>query len=313
MSSHLSSQFIKPRNWPYAALLGVLVLFNFLPHRLKVGICSKLGLLVHRLAHSRREVARVNVGLCFPEMSPEEIKKFVKCTFQNWTIAFVEIGMGWFGMPKGFLDNLEVIGAEHLQAAIAQDKGVILLAGHFSTMDLSTAIFRQRFPDLPVHIVYRDQKNPLINHYMNGGRLKYANSVIPKTNMRKVLRCLRNREIVWYAPDHDFGKANSVFVPFFSQTAATLTTTSKLAQMTGSPVVMMSQYRSSPDQAYSLRFWPALENFPSDDEEADARAVNQAIEQAVLGAPTQYMWIHKRFKTQPDMPNGSLYKNIPAR
>ncbi len=287
----------------------MLALFNRLPYSLKVNLCATLGLLVHRIAKKRREVARVNVRLCFPDMSPKEVDAFVKRSFQDWTIALVEIGMGWFNMPEGFLDSLEVIGVENLKVALGKGKGVILLAGHFSTMDFSTAIFRQQFPELPVHIVYRDQKNALINHYMNTGRLKYATSVIPKSNMRSVMRCLRKGEIVWYAPDHDFGPSNSVFVPFFAQTAATLTTTSKLAQLTGSPVVMMSQYRKSAAQGYSLRFFPALENFPSGDDEADARAVNCVIEEAILGAPTQYMWIHKRFKTQPDLPSQALYKS----
>jgi len=280
-----------------------------LPFSLKVRLCKALGRLAHRLANKRRHVALVNTAICFPELSESEREAFVKQNFQDWAVALLETAMGWFGRADAATDGLVVEGAEHFESAWQQERGVILLGAHFSTIDLGSTLFRHHFGhDIPVHAVYREQKNPLFNQVMNKQRQRNTTSVVSKTNMRQIVRLLRKKEAIWYAPDHDFGESSSVFVPFFGQTAATLTTTSKLASLGNSPVVMMSHFRNADDKGYTLKFFPALENFPSGDDEVDATAVNAIIEKAIKDAPTQYMWIHKRFKTQPDLPRNTIYK-----
>lgn len=269
--------------------------------------------MAHRLANKRRHVALVNASICFPELDEIEREAFVKKNFEDWAVALLETAMGWFGRAEACTGGLVVEGAEHFESAWQQGNGVILLGAHFSTIDLGSTLFRHHFGhDIPVHAVYREQKNELFNHVMNKQRQRNASSVVSKSNMRQIVRLLRKKEVIWYAPDHDFGETSSVFVPFFGQTAATLTTTSKLASLGGSPVVMMSHFRHADDKGYTLKFFPALENFPSGDDEVDATAVNAIIEKAILDAPTQYMWIHKRFKTQPDLPRNTIYKKSEA-
>ena len=256
----------------------------------------------------RRHIALTNLQLCFPEMNEAERQALVKRNFEEWGISLVEIAMSWFGTPEGFFDDLVIEGVEHFEEALAQDRGVILLGAHFSTIELGSLLFRLSVGrDLPVHVVYREQKNELFNHVMKKRRLRYATSIIAKSNLRQIIRRLRAKEIIWYAPDHDLGEQNSVFVPFFAQTAATLTTTSQLASIHRAPVIMMSHYRNSDRRNYTVKFAPALENFPSGDNTQDAIEINRVIERAIQQAPEQYMWIHRRFKTQPGMEKGALY------
>lgn len=309
LRSWINPLYLDPRNWHVVAGLFLLKwLHLLLPFGLKLRLCKSLGRLLHKFANKRKGVAHTNVEICFPEMSPQQREIFVRENFEHWTVALIETAMGWFGNAGAATDNLQVVGAEHFENAWQQGRGVILLGAHFSTIDLGSTLFRHHFGhDIPVHAVYRDQKNALFNHVMSKQRSRNATSVVPKSNMRQIVRLLRRKEVVWYAPDHDFGETSSVFVPFFGHLAATLTTTSKLASLNQSPVVMMSHFRNAEDKSYTLKFLPALADFPSGDDEQDAAAVNRVIQTAIEDAPEQYMWIHKRFKTQPDLPKNSIY------
>ena len=104
---------------------------------------------------------------------------------------------------------------------------------------------------------------------------------------------------MWYTPDIDAGRRNSVFAPFFGIPTATLTTTSRLAARTDAIVLPTFFYRNANGQGYRVVFKAPLENFPSGNDEIDAIHLNAAIEQAVRIAPTQYLWQYKRFKTRP--------------
>ena len=306
--------YLNPRNWHVVVGLFFLKWFHLLlPFSCKLRVCRWIGTAVHSIAGKRRYVADTNIRICFPDLEPSERDAFVQANFQHWAFALVETAMGWFGKAGAATDNLDVVGAEHFEQAWQQGRGVILLGAHFSTIDLGSTLFRRHFGhDIPVHAVYRDQKNPLFNYVMNKQRSRNATSVVPKSNMRQIVRLLRRKEVVWYAPDHDFGETSSVFVPFFGHAAATLTTTSKLASLNKSPVVMMSHFRHADDKGYTLKFFPALTGFPSGDDEKDATAVNLVIETAVRDAPEQYMWIHKRFKTQPGLPGNTIYAKSKA-
>ena len=131
---------------------------------------------------------------------------------------------------------------------------------------------------------------------------------IKKTNPRALIKAVRAGRVVWYAPDQDEGENNSVYAPFFGQDACTITATSTLARITGAPVMMYGQRRKEDDTGYIVSITGPLKNFPSGDDVADASAVNQLIEDAIRKAPSQYYWHHRRFKTQPGQPRGSIYE-----
>jgi KDO2-lipid IV(A) lauroyltransferase len=183
-----------------------------------------------------------------------------------------------------------------LEEALQQQRGVLLLGAHFSTLDLGGLLFS--FYCETLDCIYRPHNNPLMDYIIAKKRSQFCH-VIERKNFRKVLRSMKSNRCVWYAPDQDFGKKNAVFVPFFGQQAATITATTKLIAMNQSPILMLSHHRNADNGGYTVTINP-VENFPSGDEVKDAAIVNQAIEHEIRKAPEQYMWIHRRFKTQPD-------------
>ena len=113
--------------------------------------------------------------------------------------------------------------------------------------------------------------------------------------------------LLWFAPDQDTRRGDSVFVPFFGRPAYSLTSTHQLARLSGAAVLGFAHVRHD-DGSYTLRLTPAFEDFPSADATADTARVMAAIETMIRAAPTQYLWIHRRFKRQPDQPDNALYR-----
>jgi KDO2-lipid IV(A) lauroyltransferase len=123
---------------------------------------------------------------------------------------------------------------------------------------------------------------------------------IPHSDMRGLLRALKAKHIVWYTPDQDFGARHSVFVPFFGNPAATITMPSRLAESVDCYVATVCFHRDGLTNNYTMEFSAPLENFPSGDVIADASRINLALEACIKKHPTQYMWYHRRFKSQPE-------------
>ncbi len=307
----MASNYTHPKYYVTGLLLSLLWLTHrLLPYSVKLPIFRALGRIAYRLYRSRRKVASINVALCYPDMPIADQDALVRRTFENFFISFVEIAISWWGKDDGILDKVSFEGTEHLDSALAQGRGVILMGAHFSTTELGAALVRKHIGELPeLHVVYKEQKNALFNARMLRGRARHVTSCINSKNVRQILKTVRAKQIVWYAPDQDHGIKNAVFAPFFGHPAATLTTTATLAKISGAPVIMMGNYRKSNNNGYCIKFLPPLDNFPSGDDLADATRVNQQIETAISVAPDQYMWIHRRFKTQPGLHRSELYEN----
>jgi KDO2-lipid IV(A) lauroyltransferase len=114
-----------------------------------------------------------------------------------------------------------------------------------------------------------------------------------------VARAIKAGYPFYYLPDMDFGARDSIFVSFFEATAATITGLSRLARLTGARVVPLVTTQLPGTDGYVMQFYPAWDDFPSDDIVADTRRMNAFIEARILEMPEQYYWVHKRFKTRP--------------
>jgi KDO2-lipid IV(A) lauroyltransferase len=194
----------------------------------------------------------------------------------------------------GAIDNQEL--ADEARRA---GKGLLIVSAHFTTLEIGGRLAATPFEG--VHAIYRPLRNPVIEWYQNRCRKKqYLTGVIPKRDMRKAVRILKNKGIIWTAPDQDFGTALSGFAPFFGIETATLVATSRLARMTGCRVLPLFPYFDAENKCYRARFYPPLDNFPSGDDRADLARINALIEAQVREAPEQYWWIHRRFKTRPE-------------
>jgi KDO2-lipid IV(A) lauroyltransferase len=162
--------------------------------------------------------------------------------------------------------------------------------------------------------MYREHKNPVFDYVQRRGRERHNQdaTAIEREDVRAMLKVLRAGRAIWYAPDQDYGRKQSIFVPWFGIQAATVTATTKFARLGRAKVIPYTLERLPHGKGYSLVVHPPLEDFPGESEEADCRRINEWIEDSVRQHPEQYLWAHRRFKTRP-AGDPSLYRKRPKK
>lgn len=290
------ASLLHPRFWPTWFGIGLMWLLCWLPVPWLIRFGEALGWLVGRLLKGRRHVVRRNLELCFPEIGPEPREKMVDAHFAALGAGVFEAGLAWFAPDWRLRKYGEVVGLEHLDAALKDGHGALLLTGHFTTLEIGARFLC--IAGRPFHAMYRPYANQLMDHYMHWWReARSGLPALPREDLRRLVKSLRDGRCIWYAPDQTLGANVSVFAPFFGVQTQTITATARLAQMGRARVVPYFPQRIN--GKYRVTFFPALENYPSGDEMADVIRVNQALEQGIRLAPEQYFWVHKRFKKQP--------------
>ncbi len=256
-----------------------------------------LGKLMYLAIPRRRHIAETNLCLCFPELDEAKRHELVKQSFHSNGISLLETGLCWWGSENKLRSLCHVDGLEHLEAARELGKGVILFSAHFTCLEIGGRLLAQH---TPFYVMYKYHRNPLFEAVMKDGRERRFLGAIERSDVRSMIKTLKAGHACWYALDQDFGTINAVFAPFFGIPAATLTSTSRIAKMTGASVVPFFVRRLEDGSGYQLTLLPALENFPSADDQADATLTNSLIETEVRKAPAQYLWAHRRFKSRPE-------------
>jgi KDO2-lipid IV(A) lauroyltransferase len=285
-----------PRHWPVWLGIGALALAARLPWPLQRAFGRGLGPLLRLGLGERRRIAARNLELCFPELDAAARAALLRRHFAALATALFEFGRAWWGSVAPQRRGLVIEGIEHLQAARDAGRGVIVVSGHFTTLEMCA---RLACDHAPLAGMYRPYPQPAMEWAVLRGRSRYAAGMFTKQDVRGAVKHLRRGGLLWYAPDQDPSRGESVFVPFFGQPAKSLASTHQLARLSGAAVVMFQHWRRD-DGGYTLRFWPAFADFPSDDAAADTARVIAAIETMVRQAPEQYLWIHRRFKRRPD-------------
>jgi len=289
------ANFLGPRYWPAWLGFGVLWLICLLPVPVLLRLGEGIGGLAGRLWQKRRYVVRVNLKLCFPQLEGAALEREIDAHFRALGAGIFEACLAWWASDARLRKYLDVVGLEHLDAAMAGGTGVLLLTGHFTTLELCA---RRIAMERPFHAMYRPLNNPLVDYVMHHWRQARAGlPALPRDDLRALVKALRQGRAIWYAPDQTLDFRNSVFVPFFGVPALTITATSRLAQMGRAKVVPYFPERAN--GRYRVTFGPALENFPGPDETADAARINRVIEAGIRHAPAQYFWVHRRFKWRP--------------
>jgi KDO2-lipid IV(A) lauroyltransferase len=297
--------FLHPRYWPSWLGLGLMRLSVYLPVRLQMLSGRLIAWVITPLTASRRRVAQRNLELCFPEMTDQQREDLLDENMRTMGMLLLETALSWWASDRSLAKRVRYEGLEHLEAGLAKGKGVILLTGHFTSMELGGRLIMLK---KPCYVMFRELKNPLFNAVMVQSRTHHSEGIVLQEDPRAMVRALRKNKIVWYAPDQDYGRKLSIFAQFFGNTAATVPATARIAKMSGAAVVPFVPRREQ-DGTYTLTLSPALEDFPTGDDVGDAQRINDLIEKEVRQSPEQYYWVHRRFKTQPEGKKGSLYKN----
>ncbi|MEO8332825.1 MAG: lipid A biosynthesis acyltransferase [Gallionella sp.] len=279
--------------------MGVFILWliHFLPFRVIVAIGSGAGSLLFVLAAERRKVGAINLKLCFPDMSVEARNKLLSDHFKMFGRGLIERSILWWSSAKRIRSLIRVEGVEHFDAV--KGKPAILLTPHFVGMDVGGQWIAQQTDTV---CMYSNQKSRYLTELLLKKRARFRNQRLfsRQQGLRPILKGMREGMPFIYPTDQDQGVKDGAFIPFFGVPAATMTSVPRIAQMTGAKILPGITRLLPGGAGYVLTFYPAWENYPSGDDIADARRMNEFIEQRVLEMPEQYFWLHKRFKTRPE-------------
>ncbi|HET6725484.1 MAG TPA: LpxL/LpxP family Kdo(2)-lipid IV(A) lauroyl/palmitoleoyl acyltransferase [Gammaproteobacteria bacterium] len=292
----MSAAFLKPRYWPLWLALGAIRLATLLPYRAQRPLGFAAGSVIRLFAGRRRRITRINLERCFPELTPAARRRLEKQHFQSLGMGLIELGMCWWASPERLRRLVRIEGLEHLQAATAKGRGAMLLTAHFTTLEIGGAMLTLF---VRLHAMYRPNRNPLLDAVIRRGRERRAEHAIPRDDVRAMLKSLKAGVPIWYAPDQGYRGRNSVVAPFFGVPAPTNPATGRIARVSGAPVTPFFVRRLANGDGYLIRLLPALTDFPSGDDAADAARVNAVLEAGIRDCPEQYLWSHDRFKIVP--------------
>ena len=287
---------LHPKHWPTWAMSGLMYLLSRPSLKQRTAIGAALGEISYRFAKSRRHIAEANIDACFPELSPQQRQKLTKKTLIENTIGIVETAAAWWRPPQDFLECTDFYGTENLLGTLEKGHGVLLIGGHYTTLDMGGSLLSLV---TPYDVTYRANNDPVLDWVIRKGRESFTDHQIERTQVRSILRALRSGRVLWYAPDQDYGSQRSVFAPFFNVATATVKATSKFSAQPNTKVLFISHFRKKNNSGYAVFFSPPLKDFPTGDETEDARIINAHLEQEIRRVPEQYMWVHRRFKSRP--------------
>lgn len=271
-------------------------LFHWLPLGVQALIGNSLGWVAYLLADRRKRIARRNLELCFPEKNQAEIRRLLRKNLQATVRAALEHGLLIWASANRLEKIVRVEGREHLDACRGQP--VILLAPHFIGLDMGgvrmTMLTR-------ISSIYSRARNTITNQHLLHARSRFNQTVLASRHegIRPLIKIIQSGLPFYYLPDQDYGRRESIFVPFFGVAAATIPALTRLSKVAGARVVPAVTRQLPGGQGYVLKFYPAWDNYPSGNVEADTRRMNAFIEDRVREMPEQYLWAHRRFKTRP--------------
>lgn len=290
---------LHPRYWITWLGIAALYLVVLLPYPVIYWLGVNIGRLSMRFLKNRVKVARRNIELCFPEMPPADREAMLMHNFESVGMGLMETGMAWFWPDWRIKKWFSVSGLENIDNALATGRGLLLIGMHFLTLELGARIFGIYNPGIGV---YRPNDNALLDWLQTYGRMRSNKSMIDRKDVKGMIRALKDNQIIWYAPDHDYGRRASVFAPLFAVEKAATTRGSYMLIRTSKPTVVPFVPRRLPNgRGYEMIILPdASDSIPLTDEVATATRMNQIVEEGILLAPDQYMWLHRRFKTRPE-------------
>ena len=255
-----------------------------------------LARLMRLLMRERGHIARTNIRLCFPELDAAAQEKLWRDSFDSMAFSLFEFARGWWGDLRPADALTPVSGIDRLKQAQSLGKGVLLVSAHLMTLEYCVKILARH---ATIGGMYRPFDSAAFEWSVREGRRSYTENMYTREELRAVLRHLKAGGILWFAPDQETRRGDSVFVPFFGNPAWSLTSTHQLAKLSGAAVVPFF-HRRKPDGGYELEIGEVLQDFPGEDPIADSARIMALFEAMIRRCPEQYLWLHARFKRQPD-------------
>ena len=300
----LKIEFIHPKFYPTWILILLMRIGVFIPFQFQVILGKAIGKLIYPFMKKLRETAYSNISNCFPEKKQPQVTLLVKQHFDAIGISLFETANAYYGSDRKIKKLLSINNKHFFSDALKDEGGIILLCSHFMPLMLGS---RALLLENTIANIYRPQNNKLFDKVMVKGYKKNGAVMIKSKDTRSILKAIKNSLPIWYAPDQDLGINNSVFAPLFGIETATASATARLAKNNNTRVIPYSFIRTK--HGYEMSFDKPIKNYPSNDPIKDATTTNKILENQIIKAPEQYLWIHRRFKTRPDGQE-NFYKDI---
>jgi KDO2-lipid IV(A) lauroyltransferase len=293
----ITKPLLKPKYWSAWLVVFIMWTIAWIPLTTKQKLGKKLGRLLYKKMKSRTKPGRKNLTACFPEKSNTEVEALLADNLEQMTIGALEAPHAWWRDMAPHAAKVNVIGLKHLLNARAKGNGVLIMGGHFAAVDFIIPLFAAKVvANYELGYMYRPHNNPVIDRMIVNGRNRSGVRGFTKKQLKEMIQYLKDGGMTWYGCDQNFGKSD-LFAPFFGIQAANISTPSWIAKESGAAVVFMRMHRLA-DGHYEFEFSEELPTF-GDNPQADCEAWNAELEKAILHHPSQYFWVHKRFKKRP--------------
>lgn len=289
---------LHPRHWPTWLALGLLSAGLLLPRRVRDGLAARAGDRRYRRNAKARETVALNLAWCFPELDEAERRALAREHFRAWARAVADQPIAWWDRRRRAVErHCDVSGIEHIEAAQAADRPMILLMPHVAALEFAGMALS---PHIEMATIANRMRDPVVQWVVNRSRARHGQVWLREAGIRPVVRALRAGTSFYYMPDEDRGLRDAVFAPFFGAEKATLATLGRLAQLAGAAVLPMMVCYDPQRRRYAVEVRAPLADFPSGDAVADATAMNRALEESIRRCPAQYLWNQRLFRTRPD-------------
>ena len=276
-------------------LLVLVRCIGYLPLSWVRGLGAVLGYSLYLCVGSRRRVVQVNLRLCFPHWSPEQLQRCTRAVFVCFGQSWLDRGWLWHRSPAVLLKRLQLVGAVE---SLRSSTPTVIFAPHFMGLDAGwTAITQQLGREFTT--IYTNQANKVSDDWILRGRQRFAGARLfgRSDGVKPIVAALRAGAPLYLLPDMNFGPEDSVFVPFYGVPAATVPSLSRFARLGKAQVVPLVSRMTR--TGYAIEVLPTWSDFPSDDAIADTARMNERLQALIDPMPAQYYWVHKRFKDRP--------------
>lgn len=283
------------KEWLFTALIrGCTLAIAIFGDKLRDKICLALSARPEIFLKSRYKVIQTNLKLCFPEKTQREITLIAKRNVESTLRGYLDVFTSWHTPMTSYKKSTRVENIDIVNEIRASGQGVLLLGGHFTSIDIAGIATSFH---LPISISYRPHSNAIFDRFINHSRLRWANNIVNAKKPLTLAKTLKKGGILWYAPDQDFGRESSTFSPFFNIQTSTTLGIQRLTDISGAAVVPVDFYRDPITTQTVVRFNKPLSTDATSDNLTNL--YNKFLETKIREHPDQYLWSHRRFKTRP--------------
>jgi KDO2-lipid IV(A) lauroyltransferase len=272
------------------------------PAFLKIG--RSFGRIAFRIDERHRIVALENLRMALPEMTESEAEETIRRCYESFAAYLFDMLTCFPTLPPERLENFEVEGVEYLEAAYKRGKGIILYGGHFGVWELMALAHGAR--GWPLELVVRPLDNPYLDSLLERLRLSTGNSIIDKKEgFRPMLRALREGKGIAVLMDQNVRTQDRIFVDFFGRPAATTPSVALLKLKTDATLICVHSY-PLPGNRYRFVYSAPQEIPVTGSRQEDVHRItqecNRTLENVIRDHPQYWLWMHRRWKTQPAEP-----------